>query len=398
MTFDFSELKDRNNSYYLSLGLIVIFCLILKLPSLQIQHNEMDEVYYSVLANKLLNGGNYSLQGTDILTHLDPTTYDKPLFHHPPLFIYAIMPLLAILGHSYAVIVSWFAHITIVVVVFLFLKRLSNNHFWATILGTLAVSLDPVLTFTSHKIWIDTLLAALCITSLYLFYVALSKKGAWLYSVSGVVMGLAIVTKVPAVLVLPAFPVLYLLEKKGQKRLRIRDTGTHVAVFGIPLLIVVLPWFISFYQEYGVLIPNWTKPTSELIEKSEYIRIIVNRPWNYYLKESLLMWPFCLLILFSWLHTRFRYKPIEIALLVYVGVVFITFTILGALGNAFLMRFLTMLIPAIYILWGMSMRIQGNVARALSLILICINSMTVFYYVQHPKHAAVFSFWKVTFG
>jgi hypothetical protein len=42
-------------------------------------------------------------------------------------------------------------------------------------------------------------------------------------------------------------------------------------------------------------------------------------------------------------------------------------------------------------------KLMGNVALVLSLILICINSMTAFYYVQHPKHAAVFSFLEVTF-
>lgn len=397
MTFDLSETEGGNKSLYLSLGLIVFFCLALKIPSLMIQHTEGDEAIYSVLAAKLLNGGSYSLQGMDILAHLDASIYDKPLFHHPPLFIYTIMPLVAMLGYSYAVIISWFAHIAIVVVVFLFLKRLTNDHFWATVLGTLAVSLDPVLTFTSHKIWIDTLLAALCITSLYLFYIALSSKRVWLYCISGAVMGLAVVTKAPAVLVILAFPLLYLLEKRRQNILSFRDAGTHVAAFGIPLLVVVLPWFVSFYQEYGLLIPNWTKPTPELIEKSQYTRILVNRPWYYYLKESALLWPFSLLILFTWLRDRFQLRSIEWALLAYIGVVIITFTILGAHGHSFHMRYVTMLIPAIYVLWGIAIRMQGNVALVLSLVLIQINAMTVFYYIQHPKVAAVFSFLELTF-
>jgi len=71
---------------------IILFALAIRLPALFTWHIENDEIIYQVLADKVSkNFSDYSLQGTAILEQLPAEIYDKPLFHHPPLFIYWII-------------------------------------------------------------------------------------------------------------------------------------------------------------------------------------------------------------------------------------------------------------------------------------------------------------------
>ena len=75
--------------------LFILVSTVLKLASLTFTHTEPDEVVYWTLAQHLLASGDYSLQGSEVLELLSPVIYDRPLFHHPPLFPVLLIPFVA---------------------------------------------------------------------------------------------------------------------------------------------------------------------------------------------------------------------------------------------------------------------------------------------------------------
>src|SRR5688500_6972258 len=87
-----SEAVQRSHSPRALHGFVVFCCAavivsaFLKLPSLRYPLDEADERIYWQLADNLARGGEYTLQGTEIVRELSPYMYDRPLFHHPPLF------------------------------------------------------------------------------------------------------------------------------------------------------------------------------------------------------------------------------------------------------------------------------------------------------------------------
>ena len=87
-----SKNKKSFSNVKIILVAIVLLALSMRLPALFTQHIENDEVILQVLAEKVSeNPKDYSLQGTAVLDRLPKSVYDKPLFHHPPLFIYGLI-------------------------------------------------------------------------------------------------------------------------------------------------------------------------------------------------------------------------------------------------------------------------------------------------------------------
>ena len=89
----------------------------MKGPSLLYPRTEGDERIYWQLAQNLANGGDYTLRGSALLKELSAYIYDRPLFHHPPLFP-ALLSLFAIADmENAAVLVSWLGHVLVVIAV-----------------------------------------------------------------------------------------------------------------------------------------------------------------------------------------------------------------------------------------------------------------------------------------
>lgn len=335
---------------------VAIACIalsfLLKLPSLDFTHREPDEVVYWTLAQSLLAGGGYSLRGSEVLKVLSPAIYDRPLFHHPPLFPVLLMPFAAFDAMGAAVVLSWAGHalciLSVALIGFVVLNRRpvrgtrSRDLLWLVVAG---IALDPLLVFVSRKLWIDGLLAGLVSLSVALVYLALHFAGnRWLLVAAGTALGLAGLAKLPAILALPLG--LVLIAGSGEP-LR-RRAGSLVA-FALPAVLLVLPWLLLFAHTYGTLVPAWLRRDAWTLQQYPLMAEAVALPWYYYPVKLCLAQPIALFVLplCAWAWRR--------GLVVERGVPLLwllTFLILptyqGVTGYGMQMRYLAPAVPALY--------------------------------------------------
>lgn len=395
--------------------LIVLFTLIFKLPSLYFPHNEYDERIYVTLAKQIYHTGTYTVQNTPILKELSPEVYDRPLFFQPPLFVLLSIPLILNFGDNYAVIISWLGHILVLLSIFLFSRRLfTKNHYVILLIVALAAT-DPIMVFASRKIWLDSLVAGLTGISMFVFWKASLEKrqGKKLkyFIVSGILLGAGIITKVPAVLLMPFFAIIFV---KYHYRLPIKRNIILLSALLLPVLAITFPWFLKTYLYYGKLIDTQTLP-EELLATNSYLRMVSNRPFYYYLKEIILLTP---IILFP-LHSTIKYiKGISFfALTFWISL----FSVIGgytyfAIANdqAYVMRYLTLICIPFYLLLGLYLenRIQSknmvegkDVVTNIKLykykivfLALVLNSMTSLFYVVRYDYDALYSFFEILFS
>ncbi|MBV9464151.1 MAG: hypothetical protein JO317_07990, partial [Verrucomicrobiae bacterium] len=189
---------------------MIAVCLILKAVSWGQPHTEPDEQVYWQLARNLSAGRSYTLQGTDILKNLSPAGYDKPLFHHPPLYSYLLSWFVRWRAPNAAVLISWFGHALAIASVAWVARRIlldaipeaeaMHPLFWMPILLAAA---DPQLTCVSAHLWTDSLLAGLVAAGMALA-IAPPRRGsalAW-HVAAGVIFGLALLVKLVAAIAL----------------------------------------------------------------------------------------------------------------------------------------------------------------------------------------------------
>jgi hypothetical protein len=333
-------------------GLILIFVLLLKVSSLFQPHLDNDEQVYIALSQKILEGQDYNLQGTAILSALSPEIYDRPLFFHPPLYMMLAAPMIAVGGEHFAVIPSWIGHFLILIALFLFLKETVGETRWPIILlFTLMAAVDPLLTFASRKIWLDCLMAGLLSVSYYAFWKALQLEKVgnryWMMAFSGFCMGLAMLTKITAVLVLPALvPILWPLIRKKE----FRTLFILAAFYGLPVIIVTMPWFLKVYSITGCFF-NTPKMNPELFASSPYLQFCCERPWHFYFKELLFLYPIPLL--FLGVHFLRKNSPSLLSIGLLLGLISIVCGYMGFSlinGGPYLMRYLTFAMLPLYLL------------------------------------------------
>ena len=332
----------------------VIFCLLLKLPSLRFPHDEPDEVVYWSVSENLLGEGHYSLRGAPILPKLSARIYDRPLFHHPPLYPALLTPFVAADARQAAVIWSWLGHALCVVAIGLFLSRRleqdieSIDYAW---LPLLAMAVDPLATFVARKLWIDALMAGLVALSIGCAYRAggTGRSRVWLVA-GGVVLGLAGLAKVPALLAAPIAAATIVCEGPRLWSQRLR----RLAWFAVPSLLLTAPWFIAFFANYGLLLPNWLKPDAFALQNYPFVARAVGLPWYYYGVKLLLGQPLLIVAafaLFAGYGTRSRNDrdlPWHWTPALWFAAFLTVSTLQGVGGYGFQMRYVVSLVPAIY--------------------------------------------------
>lgn len=393
--------------------LILLFTLVLKLPSLRFPHNEYDEKIYVTLAKQIYNTGTYTVQNTPILKKLSPEIYDRPLFFQPPLFAMLSIPLILNFGDNYAVIVSWLGHLLVLLSIFLFLRKLFKDHFTILLIVALAAT-DPIMVFASRKIWLDSLVAGLTGISMFFFWHACLKedyrKKIYYFVFSGILLGAAILTKVPAVLLGPFYALIFI--KYHYKQPVVKNITFLLATL-IPVIAITFPWFLETYLYYGKLMDTQTLP-KELLEKNKYLLMVTSRPYYYYLREIVLITP---VILF----------PIYVSIKHIKGISFFAltlwFSIFSVIGGytyfaishhqAYVMRYLTLLCVPFYLLLALyyGNRIQSsnhvtnqeevssiNIYKYTVLILaLTLNSMTCLFYIIQYKYDTLYSLYEILF-
>lgn len=320
---------------------LVLFSLGLRIPAIFIPHIENDEVIYQTLADKVTkNFLDYSLQGTAILEKLPKLNYDHPIFHRPPLFVYLLALFRSLLGKNLGILLPLLSGTLTLVIIFLLGREIYGER--KALLATLILSLCPTLLFASTRILIDSLLTLLVSLTVFTLIISIKKRKVIWYIFSGLIFGLAVLTKETAFLVLPTC--LYLIFKEGITTKKIFFT----LCLGIASFLIFFPWLHYFYRVSGTFFPSWAKIYEENLKMFPFVRMSVHRPWYFYFLQIILITPVYIFGYFN-LVKRIRNKG-DLTEVLWILSYFIVLTIHGLSGQGYQTRYILPAIPALSLL------------------------------------------------
>ena len=306
------------------------------LPSGEITyyHLEGDELVFRTLVEQVQGSFfNYSLRGTPLLAQLNKQNYDLPIFFHPPAFVYTTV----LLGFLPVPLVPVLMNLGTVALVFFIARRLYDDEraLWAAFLAAVC----PVMWFLSQKIWLDNMVILTTTASVAAALWAAEQGREWAYAVAGAVLGLAILTKVTAVLIcLPVAAFLWQRDAGG-------ITLSKAAAFVLPAALLAGWWELTLHAFNNQWLPS-AFPNPEMIAQFPFVAAIVARPWYFYLVNLIATTPIYLLAL----DALRRRQPRDLAL----GLWFIAFwgamTIFGLQGGGYQTRYISPGYPALALL------------------------------------------------
>jgi hypothetical protein len=333
--------------------LFIGLSVLMKIPTLIFEHEEPDERIYWAVAENVVARGEYTLRGSEMLANLSPRIYDRPLFHHPPLYTVLLLPFVALDAPQAAVVISWVGHALCIVAVALIGSTLLGDgrglpagfhrFAWIPLLG---VAVDPLLLFASRKLWIDVLMSGLIALSIALVHRATRAEGRrtlWLLG-GGLVLGLAGLAKLPG-LMAGGIGLLLIATADAEPRRKLR----WLVIYGLPCVLLMLPWLVVFFATYGVLAPDWLTPDAVSLERSRFVARAVGLPWHYYIVKLCILQPLVpvTLVLYGLALGRRpgfeRWMPAAWFLLFLVVP-----TYQGIAGYGFQMRYVAPLMTAVY--------------------------------------------------
>lgn len=109
------------------------------------------------------------------------------------------------------------------------------------------LALMPLQAFYSGKILTDVLSTTLITLSVFLFVLWLENRSARLGVLTGVSIGLSVLSRYVSVILLPLFLAVLIFKEKNIKFLR----NKSFLLLCLSFLLVMLPWFVYGYYEYG---------------------------------------------------------------------------------------------------------------------------------------------------
>jgi 4-amino-4-deoxy-L-arabinose transferase-like glycosyltransferase len=326
-------------------------CTALKVPALIYPPDEADEQIHWQLAVNLAQRGEYTLRGSALLPSLSPYIYDRPLFHHPPLYPALLVPFVRAEAQPAAILVSWLGHLLAVLAVALIgrhaLQRqtasevtTTSPRFWLPVVG---VAADPLLMFVSKRLWIDGLLAGLVALGVAILLHAEGRRRRPVLALAGLVLGLAALAKLTALILAPLFLFVALKTPATWK-----DRAFAALAVGFPVVLLVVPWLLVFHATSGVFVAGWIRPDARSLELYPFLRTVVERPWYYYLTTLISIMPLALVA--AWvLASRTSWQ--RVAMPVVAGwfcLYVLAQTLLGIDGYGFQMRHIAPAVTAVY--------------------------------------------------
>jgi 4-amino-4-deoxy-L-arabinose transferase-like glycosyltransferase len=329
----------------------LVLCTVLKVPALIYPPDEADEQIHWQLAVSLAQRGEYTLRGSALLPSLSPYIYDRPLFHHPPLYPALLVPFVRAEVQPAAVLVSWLGHLLAVFAVALIGRHAlrqqpgsevtaASPRFWLPVMG---VAADPLLMFVSKRLWIDGLLAGLVALGMAILLHADGRRRRSVLALAGLVLGLAALAKLTALLLAPLFLVIA-VKTDTNWRARARSA---LAV-GLPVVVLVVPWLLAFHAASGVFIASWIRPDARSLELFPFLRTVVERPWYYYVTTLISIMPLALVA--AWVLTRrTAWQHFDMQVVAgWFGLYVLAQTLLGLDGYGFQMRHIAPAVAAVY--------------------------------------------------
>jgi len=172
-----------------------------------------------------------------------PEYLNQPLFKHPPLFSYLIASSISLLGvsvrSSYIVPVLFGA--LSLWIIFLIGRACYDRK--TALIAALLLFFDPLFWICSEKIWLGTTQTFFLLSTLYLFLKGLNKSTYFL--VSGICLGLALLTKYTSLLMIPTL-FIFAIASRGKL-----SRNKYFWSLWASALVIFSPWLIWYYQVYG---------------------------------------------------------------------------------------------------------------------------------------------------
>jgi 4-amino-4-deoxy-L-arabinose transferase-like glycosyltransferase len=369
---------------------LVVAVVILHLPSFALPHVEGDEVVFTFLAERLAADPRaYHLQGTlggpparrfiaDTWARLyvpavddprhaqlaaffaakdeaavlfdplgepgryayDPAVYDRPMFLHPPLYPYALAAFRAAFGSPGGPALSLLCQIATIVLVALLGRTLADDR--VALLAAALVAFDPVSWLCGARLWIDCMSQAMAAAAVLAAVRACRRDTLPAFALAGVVLGLAAWTKLTTLVVAPAIVVALLGAPRPARR------GAIAALAG-SAAVLVAAWLGITRVGYGAWLPM-NRPTAWIVEQNPYLRLVVGRPWHFYLTGLLLVAPVHVYAIAA-LRGLGRHPSWRVpAVWAGSGLVLLSALALAGLGGGFQLRYLAPAMPGLCLL------------------------------------------------
>ena len=312
------------------LAAIVAAVVILHLPSFTAPHAEGDEVVFTFLAERLAADPRaYHLQGTlvgaparrfiaDTWARLyvpapddprhaqlaaffaakddaavlynplgepgqyayDPAVYDRPMFVHPPLYPYTLAAFRAALGSPGGPALSLLCHVATIVLVALIGRELADDR--VALLAAGLVAFDPVSWLCGARLWIDGMSQTMAAAAVLAAIRARRRDTLVAFALAGLVLGLAAWTKLSTLVAAPAVLAALLVGTRPQP--------AKIAALGGSAALLIAVWLAVTRAGYGAWLPL-NRPTPWILQENAYLRLVVGRPWHFYVTGLLLVAP-----------------------------------------------------------------------------------------------------------
>jgi 4-amino-4-deoxy-L-arabinose transferase-like glycosyltransferase len=234
------------------LGLLAASAFFMRLQNFQNSRlRTIDEVVYYRMAvqmsrdffdyNTIPYGKELAGKGRDL-----PAYFFKPLFKHPPLFTMLNAFSIRLFGPTMvsAEYVSLLCGVLLIPLAYWLGTLLTGRA--AGLMAAIFMWLDPITIMASQKIWLDTTVAFFSVLAICLFIYGDQKKKGMVFVLSGVAIGLAVLTKYTGILSLIGI-VLY---ATLYKRTLFQDKK-FLSLIWIPF-VMLLPWLFWNFVVYGL--------------------------------------------------------------------------------------------------------------------------------------------------
>ena len=299
-------------------------------------HGEADERVFSTLVAQVREHPlAYTLRETSLLPRLDAHNYDKPIFSHPPAFVYLCAALTS--AGMPLPLVPVLLDLCAIACVYVLALRLYGQR--EALCAAFLLATCTATWFVSQHVWID----AMVTFSVALALVAADRAGRKgtpaAYAVAGGAVALAFLSKITAVLVAPAALVLAL--RADATALSPRKLGSALAAALLPSL----AWVAVLRIANGQWLPS-AFPTAEMMQRYPFVASIVARPWHYYFSNLALFGPVFALAL---LRARARDSR-DLAPALCAGAFFLAMTGVGLLHGGYQTRYVAPAYPALALL------------------------------------------------
>ena len=236
--------------------IVLLFSLFIKPRDINKRETySVDEIILNRMANQVI----VSLKDYNTISYYEdakrrdpnwnlPDYFQKPLFKHPPVYCFLLtLPkrfgFRTLPGANYF---SFCLALLLPLVVFFMAQKLYREA--VSMLAFLFLSIEPVYWICSLRVWMECTLGIFMCLSL-LFFVMGWKEEKY-YPVSGIFLGLAMLTKYPGVLVAPiilTFSAIYKPELFRNKK--------FYMIF-VTAFLLFLPWIIWNIDVYGNFLSN----------------------------------------------------------------------------------------------------------------------------------------------